>query len=119
MSLSKNPNAYLHTKPILDAAVMSGGGTYTLLTHKDALRWRAMANAYRLIISKDGPTNYDALELTVDNNKVIFRTRAVLGQFTTEDGTVIEIDRKAPEPKDELLEIVKGFALEITEGKDD
>jgi hypothetical protein len=119
MSLSKNPNAYIHTKPILDAAVEHGGGTYTLRNHKEALMWRAHANAYRSIISESGPTNYDGLQITIDDYKVVFVLRKVNGTFTTEDGTVLDIEQKAPEPDDSLLKAVQDFALEIGGPKND
>lgn len=119
MSLSKNPNAYIHTKPILDAAVEHGGGTYTLRNAKEALAWRAHANAYRSIISQTGPTNYDGLQITVDDYKVIFTLRKVGGTFVTEDGTVLEIAKQAPEPDDPLLKAVQNFALEIGGPKSD
>jgi hypothetical protein len=117
MSLSKNPNAYIHVKPILDLAVDRGGGTYTLITNTEAIKWRAHANAYRKIISQGGPTNYDGLELLIDENKVVILVRAIKGQFTTQDGTIIDIKQDVPLSDDELLKSAKDFALEI--GVDD
>lgn len=118
MSMSKNPNAYIHVKPVLDAALENGGGVYTLLNKTAAITWRAQAHAYRRIIGETGPTIYDGLLLSIDNNRIIIKIVKIVGKFHDPDGKLIIISEKPPEPKDELLDIAKELALELDEGKD-
>jgi hypothetical protein len=113
MSLSKNPNSYLHIKPVLDIAVENGGGIYTLESHTAALKWRAQAHAYRSIIGKTGPTNYDLLILSVDDNKIIIKVAKVSGEFRNPLGDVVELSKKPPDPEDKLLDIARELAASI------
>lgn len=119
MSLSKNINAYIHTKPVLDKAVQYGGGVYTLISEKEAMRWRMQAYAFRTLLAKDGPTKYDHLVIRINFNQVVISVQAIKGKFETPDGMQIDIDRAMPEPHDPLLEMANKFALDLEIGDED
>jgi len=122
MSLSTNINAYIHVKPILDAAVAHGGGRYRLESNKAAIRWRLHAYQYRKLVAQSGPTNYDKLILRVEGSVVIFGVDAIEGIFTRPDGSMEPLVKRQPEPDDALLDFAKNFAgglgdLEVEDDK--
>jgi hypothetical protein len=55
---------YLDVKEVLDQALASGGGVYTLTTHGDAVRWRQRAYEFRKAYAEAmGTSPYDVLTM--------------------------------------------------------
>jgi hypothetical protein len=116
MTARTQPNRlgqYADVRPILDEALASGGGRYTLPTHGEAVNWRHRAYRFRKLFAtlygegKESP--YDRVsmrKLGPDDCTVVLTITQVRGVFepTGEDAPAID---------DELLDFAKGLAKQI------
>jgi len=119
MPQSQNPNAYIYTKPVLEEAVKHGSVTYALGSAKEAMKWRAHANAYKKAIGQAGPNDFDKLEILLRGQDVIIQTRVIKGKLFVTGNKEAIIERALPEPADPLLDFAKGLAEGLPEVDDD
>lgn len=76
MSLPKSINAYSDVRAVLDAAVTAGGGTYTLQSANQAVRWRQRAYMLRKLIWEDGKESpWDTYEFVLVGCSVVIRPK--------------------------------------------
>ncbi len=102
--------------PILDAAIASQGGTYTLATHGDAVHWRQRVYKFRKAwgLAHAPPNKYDVLVLPripADSSNVLLTVRQAVGVWTP--GGV-----PRAEPADDLTAAAFRLAARINGGPD-
>lgn len=114
MGLPRNPNQYLDIRPVLDAAVANGGGTYALATAAEAVRWRQRAYGYRKLLWEEAGgigTPYDKLVIKLPTgSRICTLTFNSTGVFSAPNGQVKVLDL-AP---DGLEEMARDFAKKLT-----
>lgn len=115
---------YDDVRQILDAALASGGGTFVLTTHGQAVHWRQRAYKFRKLyaetLSQDkslAMSPYDRLTLPMipdDSSTVVINVREIVGTFTPnrEPYTSTEV----PVPGDELFEVAQSIAKKVKDG---
>lgn len=108
---------YQDIRAVLDEALASSGGNFTLATHAAAVHWRQRAYKFRKHYAETiapSPSKYDVLTLSLadDSSTVVISLIGTKGVFTPASG---------PEPAqidDELLNFASSLAQKI-EGEDD
>jgi len=104
---------YSDVRPILDEALASGGGRYTLSTHGEAVNWRHRAYRFRKLYAtllgegKESP--YDRIsmrKLDHDSCTVILTVARIRGVFEPAGEAAVEID-------DDLMTFAQGLAQEL------
>jgi hypothetical protein len=119
---------YDDIRPILDAALSSGGGRLELASRGMAIHWRQRAYKFRklyaqILASDDSfsMSPYDRLTMPTppdegepDDNVVIINVREATGTFTPNREPYVPVD--IPVVGDELLDVAKEIAKKIKEG---
>lgn len=109
MPLPKNPQAYGDVRSVLDAAVASGGATYTLRTRNEAIRWRSRAHMLRRLLWDRGEiTPWDNYEFVLAGPSVVIREKEV--------GTLQDLQNNPLEPLEEadpILEEVEALKRKL------
>lgn len=110
---------YEDVKEILDAAVMAGGGTFTLDSHGAAVHWRQRAYKFRKAFRETTTRSvYDRLTLpqvAKDSCDVIIRVMEQKGTFTPTSNPVMVAQTSEPMTPEEdvLLAHAKALAADI------
>jgi hypothetical protein len=109
MSFSRNPNNFLHIKPVLDAAKLAGGATLSLRSKKEAFYWRAQAYHYRKLLSANGATPYDNMIIRIAEGEVTIDFHTINTTITTPTGELITTEgpQSADPFEDEALKFRK------------
>lgn len=115
---------YADVRQILDAALVSGGGSFELPTHGLAVHWRQRAYKFRKLYAQTLASDdsfsmspYDRLTMPTisdDSSTVVINVREIIGTFTPnrEPADASHV----PVPGDELFEVAAGIARKIKEG---
>jgi hypothetical protein len=110
MTKSNRLGIYADIRPVLDAALASGGGTFTCSDYGAAVHWRQRAYRFRKAFAETlGPRDmspYDVLvlpRLAPDSCEVVINVRQTSGVFTPAN------DGLAPTGNDELLEAAESL----------
>lgn len=115
---------YADVRQILDAALASGGGSFELPNHGQAVHWRQRAYKFRKLYAQTLASDdsfsmspYDKLtlpQIADDSSTVVINVREIIGQFTPnrEPADVAYV----PVPGDELFDVAAGIAKKIKEG---
>lgn len=106
--MKKNPNEYSDCAAVLDAALATGGGIYTLPNYGAAVRWAQRAynlrkalrelNAETLVPGQAPFTKYDDVVLRVEKkrpdkdqpHKVVIEIKRLQGVLTDLEGNPVE-----------------------------
>jgi len=101
--------------PVLDAALASGGGTYALSSHGQAVHWRQRVYTFRKYYAERVTANskYDQLTLPrIEENSsvVVMRLRSPLGNFTPAGAIAPLVE---PDLDDDLLSAAEEFAKKL------
>lgn len=104
---------YADLSPILDAALVSGGGSYTLPSYGAAVHWRQRAYKFRKLYAETmgGMSKYDRLTLPriEDGTSVVtIKLSAPKGLFTPNESPAL-----APFAEDELFGAAEEFAKKL------
>jgi hypothetical protein len=120
MSKSRNQRLgmYADLQPILDAALASGGGSYTLPTYGQAVHWRQRAYAFRKLYAETMHTTskYDALTLPriAEGSGTVLINLAVPKGVFQPHGEAIDPSRAcAYEDSPDLLDLAEQFAKKL------
>jgi hypothetical protein len=105
---------YADVQPILDAALLAGGGSYTLFTHGEAVSWRQRAYKFRKLYAETiaSVSKYDTLtlpRLQPNSATVEIRLNTVQGQFLPAS----HVANVAPEFDEDLLSAAEEFAKKL------
>lgn len=115
---------YADVRQILDAALASGGGSFELSNHGQAVHWRQRAYKFRKLYAQTLASDdsfsmspYDKLtlpQIADDSSTVVINVREVIGQFTPnrEPADVSYV----PVPGDELFDVAADIAKKIKDG---
>ena len=104
---------YTDVREILDAALRSGGGEFTLATHGAAIHWRQRAYKFRKLfaetVAKDSP--YDGLTLP----QIPAESSTVLIKLRAQRGTFVPLGEPVAEPGDDdgLLDAALNLAKDL------
>lgn len=125
--MAKRPQAnrlgmYDDVRQVLDAALKSGGGEFTLPTHGAAVHWRQRAYKFRKLYAQTlandnslAMSQYDKIVLKAlepDSSTVVIVLRTVPGVFTpNEEPYISDVG-----PKDELFDVARELADKIARG---
>jgi len=106
---------YADLIPVLDAALASGGGSYALLSHGQAVHWRQRAYTFRKLYAEtiNANSKYDQLTLPrIEENSsvVVMRLRNPMGNFTPASNIVPILDAGLD---DDLLSVAEEFAKKL------
>lgn len=85
MSKASRLTRFADVKQVLDQALASRGGTFTLATHGEAVHWRHRAYTFRKQFAEAIDGRYDVLQfprIPAESSTVVIRMLEVRGMFT-------------------------------------
>jgi hypothetical protein len=116
---------YDDVRQILDAALASGGGSFDLPTHGQAMHWRQRAYKFRKLYAQTLASDdsfsmspYDRLTMPTpadDSATVEIKVREVVGTFTPNREPYVPME--VPVVGDELFEAARSIAEKIKGGE--